>query len=100
MEDRVYTHEDIANVVVPLLKKYKAEQAILFGSYARREATAASDIDLLVIGGSAFDPTDIFCFADELHRMTGKKVDVYELCEVNAGSSFYRTIFDEGVRIA
>jgi len=38
--------------VVPLLKKYRAEKAILFGSYARQDADAASDIDLIVVGGS------------------------------------------------
>ena len=73
---------------------------ILFGSYARQEADVASDIDLIVVGGSKFDPTDIFCIAEELHRTMGKAVDVYELREVNAGSAFYHTIMEEGVRIA
>lgn len=100
MENRVYSLEEIIAVITPILRKYKAEQAILFGSYARREADAQSDIDLLVMGGAGFDPTDVFCIADELHRATGKQVDVYELCEVNAGTDFFRTIFSEGVKIA
>lgn len=53
-----------------------------------------------MVGGSKFDPTDIFCIAEELHRTLGKAVDVYELREVNVGSAFYRTIMEEGVRIA
>ncbi|MCK4404171.1 MAG: nucleotidyltransferase domain-containing protein [candidate division Zixibacteria bacterium] len=32
-----------------LKKEYKAEKVILFGSYARGEATEESDIDILVI---------------------------------------------------
>ena len=44
--------------------------------------------------------SDIFCIAEELHRTMGKAVDVYELREVNAGSAFYHTIMEEGVRIA
>ena len=87
-------------MVLPLLKKYHAESAILFGSYARQEADVDSDIDLVVIGGPQFDPTDVFCLADELYRLTGKQVDVYELCELNTGTEFYNTIFSEGVRIA
>ena len=51
----------------------------MFGSYARQEANAASDIDLIVVGGIKFDPTDVFCIAEELHRALGKPVDVYEL---------------------
>jgi predicted nucleotidyltransferase len=100
MDGRVYSLEEVIAVITPILRKYKAEQAVLFGSYARREADARSDIDLLVIGGDDFDPTDVFCIADELHRATGKQVDVYELQEVNAGTDFYHTIFSEGVKIA
>lgn len=96
----VYTIDELRVIVMSLLKKYGAEQAILFGSYARQEADAASDIDLVVIGGGQFDPTNVFCIADDLHRQTGKQVDVYELCEINEGSDFYRTILSEGVRIA
>lgn len=100
MPDHIYSVEEVAQTVLPLLKKYHAERAVLFGSYARQEATAHSDIDLVVIGGPGFDPTDVFCIADELHRMTGKNVDVYEISEINAGTEFYQTIFDEGVQIA
>mgnify|MGYP000359233857 FL=1 len=100
MSDRVDTQDEVFTAVRRLLKKYHAERAILFGSYARQEADAASDIDLIVVGGSRFDPTDVFCIAEELHRTMGKAVDVYELREVNAGSAFYHTIMEEGVRIA
>ena len=100
MSERIYTQEEIAEAVIPLLNKYGAEKAILFGSYARREATAASDVDLVIIGGSRFDPTDVFSIADELHRALGKPVDVYELREIDAGTAFYDAVFSEGVQIA
>lgn len=96
----VLSREELVSAIVPLLKKYGAKEALLFGSYARGEATADSDIDLLIIGGSQFEPTDVFCIADELNRATGKEVDVYELCEVNTGTTFYHSIFEEGVKIA
>ena len=100
MSDHIYTQDEIFAAVRLLLEKYHAESAILFGSYARREADAASDIDLIVIGGSKFDPTDILCIAEELHCALGKAVDVYGLREVNTSSAFYNTIMAEGVRIA
>lgn len=100
MSDRVLTGEEIRSAVLPLLKKYWAEKAILFGSYARNEADSKSDIDLLIIGGENFLPTDVFCIADELYRSLAKNVDVYELCEINADSDFYKTIFTDGVQIA
>lgn len=100
MSDRVYTQDEIFAAVRRLLKKYHAERAILFGSYARQKADASSDIDLIVIGGIKFDPTDVFCIAEELHRTLGKPVDVYKLRELNAGSAFYDTVMAEGVQIA
>ncbi len=96
----VYTIDELRAVIIGLLRKYDADHAILFGSYARQEADAASDIDLVVVGGTLFDPTNVFCIADDLHRLTGKQVDVYELREINEGTDFYDTIFSEGVRIA
>lgn len=100
MSDHIYSRDGLAAVILPVLQKYCAEKAILFGPYARQEANSGSDIDLLVIGGDQFDPTDVFCIADELCRKLDKNVDVYELHEINEGSEFYRTIFSEGVQIA
>lgn len=96
----IYTQDSLISIINALLKKYRAEYAILFGSYARKEADNTSDIDLLVVGGAQFDPTDVFSLADDLHRETGKSVDVYELCEIDQQSEFYQTILREGVRIA
>ena len=48
MSDQILTREELAETIQSLLLKYHAESAILFGSYARGEATAESDVDLLV----------------------------------------------------
>ena len=98
--NRVLTRDQLTEAIRTLLKKYHAESAILFGSYARQEADEISDIDVVIIGGSMFEPTDVFSLAEDLHRATKKAVDVYELCEIDQGSDFYRTILREGVRIA
>ena len=100
MNGRVLSREQLLETIQSLLAKYHAEAAILFGSYARQEADEVSDIDVIVIGGSAFEPTDVFSLADDLHRATQKAVDVYDLCEIDQKSEFYRTILREGVRIA
>ena len=100
MSERIYSRGELTAMILPLLEKYHARRAILFGSYARNEATAGSDIDLVVIGGDSFDPTDVFCIAEELCAAAGKPVDVYELREINAGTQLYHTILNEGVGIA
>ena len=99
MNNGVCSRDEIAANVRRLLKEYHASHAILFGSYARGEAEPRSDIDLLIVGGDEFEPTDTFCIADDLYRTLEKNVDVYELREVNRGTDFYNAIFSEGVRI-
>lgn len=51
MSEHICSRDEIFAAVVPLLKEYRAEKAILFGSYARQDADTASDIDLIVVGG-------------------------------------------------
>ena len=43
-----YTIEEIKRRVTPVAQKYGLAAVNLFGSYARGEATAGSDVDLLV----------------------------------------------------
>lgn len=47
-----YTLEDIRSVVSRLAGQYGAERVYLFGSYARGDVKASSDIDLRIDKGS------------------------------------------------
>ena len=94
------TRSEIENCVKTLLVRYHAEYAILFGSYARGEETADSDIDLVVCGGQNFKKTDIFLFAEELRKILQKDADVFEICEINEGTPFYENLMTEGIKIA
>ena len=96
----VMTMKELEAVIRALLRKYHAEYALLFGSYARGEATADSDIDVIVFGGKDFHPADIFAFGEELRQLTGKDVDAFEIREVDVGTPFYNAVMEEGVRIA
>lgn len=44
----IYTVDEIKERVAPIADKYHLAAVYLFGSYARREATENSDVDLLV----------------------------------------------------
>ncbi|MBQ7505281.1 MAG: nucleotidyltransferase domain-containing protein [Ruminococcus sp.] len=94
------TRLEIENSIKTLLKRYNAEYALLFGSYARGEETPDSDIDVVVFGGDSFKKTNIFAFGEELREMLGKNVDAFEICEVNKETSFYNKLIEEGIKIA
>ena len=100
MNDKIFTITDIKALVKPIAEKYNVDEIYLFGSYARNEANQNSDLDFLVFGGRNFKLTMIFSLAEELRAILNKKVDVFEINEINQDSEFYKTIMKERLRIA
>ena len=94
------TLPEIKMTIKTLLRKYDAEYALLFGSYARGDANENSDVDVVVFGGDRFKKVNIFAFAEELRQITGKNVDAFEICEINQLSPFYNNVIKEGIKIA
>ncbi len=98
MRDKVYTHDELRTMILPLLDRYHMASARIFGSYARHAADADSDIDVLLVGDDDFRALDVFGVAEELHRLSGKKVDVYEISELNEGP-FRDTVLSEAITL-
>lgn len=59
-------------------RRFQVRELSLFGSAARNEATALSDLDLLVEfqPGATVDLVDFAALAEEFSRLFGKKVDL------------------------
>ena len=100
MRGCVFTKERIVRLVAPNARKYRIEKIYLFGSYARGEADEESDLDFLVFGGENFKLTDILAMGEELRETLHKKVDIYEIREIDSDSDFYRTLMKEKVLVA
>lgn len=100
MNNYVFTIRDIKTLVQPIAQKYKVQEIYLFGSYARGDADANSDLDFLVFGGENFKLTMIFSLAEELRDVLKKNVDVFEISEINRNSEFYHTIMKERLLVA
>ena len=96
----VLSMSEIEAIIRQLLRKYNAEYALLFGSYARGEATPASDIDVVIVGGSSFVGRNIFALAEDLREISGKAADVFELREITENTPFYDSVIREGIKIA
>ena len=92
--------DNITTLVKPLAEKYHVKEIYLFGSYARGEADGDSDLDFLVFGGEGFKLTNILALGEELREVLKKKVDVFEIREINQDSEFFKTIMREKVLVA
>lgn len=69
------TREAIEYYVVSLAEEYGANKVSLFGSFARGEATAESDVDILLDKGE-IKGMRVLEFQDKLAEHLGRKVDV------------------------
>jgi predicted nucleotidyltransferase len=45
----IYGINEISDIVTPIAKKFGIQKIALFGSYARGDATATSDLDFLIL---------------------------------------------------
>ena len=95
----IFTLEDIAKVVKPLTEKYHVKAIYLFGSYARGEADENSDVDFLVYIDEGFRLTNVLALGEELREALQKRVDIFEIHEINKDSDFYRNVIKEKVLI-
>ena len=76
MTDKIYTVDEIRNIVTPIAMKHGVASLYLFGSYARGEASADSDVDFLMDGGEICSLYQLSAFRLDLEEALGKPVDL------------------------
>ena len=78
------TVEEIKQKITPILIRRGITRASIFGSVARGEATAESDVDILVEIPHAHGLFEFANIKHELEDMLGKKVDLVEYRAIKA----------------
>ena len=68
MSDKIYSLDEIKSIAVPIAQRYGVAAMYLFGSYARGEATAASDLDFRIDKGQI----------RSLFQLSGMQLDLEE----------------------
>ena len=78
MKNKIYAFEEIKLITKPIFEKYNIKKAYLFGSYAREEAKADSDIDIMIVKKDSKIVTllNLAEFEEELEKAFNKKIDV------------------------
>lgn len=74
---------EIKQKTLPILQSYGITRAAVFGSVARGEERADSDIDILVTLGKPMGMISFTRFAEQLEQSLNKKVDVITENSVN-----------------
>ena len=93
------TIEEIKSIIIPLVESYPVKRVILFGSYARGEATVNSDVDLIIDSEGRLNAVDFFGIYGLILKKIPINIDVFELREVNNPSAMLDNINKEGIII-
>lgn len=99
MNTQIYRIEDIKNIIRDILINTDVEKAILFGSYAKNNATKNSDIDILIDSNGKIKGLKFFAIVDEIREKFDKDVDVIEKLEIDKNSKIEKEIEKTGIVI-
>lgn len=99
MSEKVYTIEEIREILKEILKKFEVKKATLFGSYAKNMATPNSDIDLVIDSEGKLLNIYFYGLLEDLIQGLQKNVDLFEITEIQKDSKIYNDIKNEGVVI-
>lgn len=97
MTEKVYTIEEIENILKEILKEFAVKKAILFGSYAKNTPTPKSDIDLVIDSDGKLLNIYFYGLLEELVQKLQKNIDLFEISEIQKNSRIYNDIQKEGV---
>lgn len=97
MCNKVYTIEEIKRILKELLKDKPVYQVILFGSYAKKEATEKSDIDLIIDTNSQLKGFALLKLICQIEEKLQKDVDGFEKYEIIENSLIDKEIKETGV---
>ena len=97
----VYTIDDLRRIIAPIAEQYGLRAVYVFGSYARGDANADSDIDLLVdLTGtnirSLFALGNVYC---DLESALGKSSSLEQTSKSASDELFRNAVQTERVRI-
>lgn len=94
----IYNIEDIKKIVKPIFDEYKVSRVLLFGSYARNEASLISDIDLCIMD-PRIKSLKLFSLKGDLQKALSKDIDIFQISSIEIDSPIYKNIFSEGITI-
>jgi len=99
MASGIISVEAIKERIIPILRKYPVDKAILFGSYAKGEATNKSDIDLYIDTNGKLKGLDFVGLLEVLVNALGIDIDLNEKSHIDPDSTIMQKIENEGLII-
>lgn len=97
MTTKIYSIDEIKEMLKDILSNTDVEKVILFGSYSKNVATKNSDIDFLIDSKGKLKGLKFFAIIDMIKEKFDKDVDVIEISEINKNSKIEKEITKTGI---
>ena len=92
-----YSVNEIRDILRPVFESAPIYSAILFGSYAKGQATDKSDIDIVIDSRGELLNINFYGVLEDITQALGKPVDLIEMSEIRPGSPIQDALENEGV---
>lgn len=97
MSEKIYTIEEIKEMLEEILEDKPVYRVILFGSYAKKKATKKSDVDLVIDTKSELKGFKLMKLICQIEEKMQKEVDGFEEYEIMENSLIDKEIKETGV---
>lgn len=97
MSKKIYTIDEIKEILYELLKNFPVESVILFGSYAKNYANENSDLDLVIDTKETLMGFKLYSLITKIEEAFQKQVDAFEKSEIIDNSKIAEEIEKTGV---
>ena len=97
MTTKMYSINEIKEILKEVLITTDVKKAILFGSYAKNKANEKSDIDLLIDSNGILKRLKFFEIIDKIQEKIDKNLDIIEKSEIEKNSKIEKEIKESGI---
>ncbi|NLN48400.1 MAG: nucleotidyltransferase domain-containing protein [Clostridiales bacterium] len=99
MASDIISLEEIKEKIVPILRDYPVDKAIVFGSYAKGNAVEGSDIDLYIDTNGKLKGLDFAGLIEVLINAVEMDIDLFDRSHIIQDSQLMKEIENGGVVI-
>lgn len=99
MSEKVYTIEEIKEILKTLLRNTSVNSVILFGSYAKKSADKNSDLDFVIDTRETLIGFKLYSLITQIEEAFQKQVDAFEKTEIIENSKIDKEIKRTGVLV-
>ena len=97
MTSRTLSINELKEKTLSIFQAYPVIKAIIFGSYAKNEATNESDIDLYIDTDGKLKGLDFVGLLENLIEVLGKDIDLIDKMHIMPDSSILQEIENGGI---